>query len=82
VYQDPAADEPALAQELATFFRHLVARTKARWFGRLPELVILTATTGVLTFLALSAGASVALTLLAAGLACAAILAPWRRIQA
>ena len=76
----PQETEPPLTEELATIGRRIVQRTRARWQGRLPELAILSGTTAVLTFLALSNGASPLLTLLAAALAAFAFVAPWRRL--
>jgi hypothetical protein len=70
--------EPPLTDELATIGRRLVQRTKTRWQGRLPELGILSATTAVLTFLAIDAGAYLPLVLLAAACAVFAFIAPWR----
>ncbi|MEX1253694.1 MAG: hypothetical protein WEE64_05075 [Dehalococcoidia bacterium] len=76
----PAEAEPPLTEELAMVGRRIIQRTRARWQGRLPELAILSATTATLTYLALSAGASVPLTILAAGFAVFAFVAPWRRL--
>lgn len=77
----PPEDQPP-----PTFYDHLfrgwhqvVEHTKAVWPEHLGEVTVLSATTAILTYLALSAGASALWTLLAAGIAGLVIWAPWRR---
>jgi len=72
--------ELPLLQELLAWVRDVVAQTKARWRGRVPEITILTATTAVLGFLALSGGADGLVTVLTLGAAGLAIWAPWRQV--
>lgn len=74
-----ALEEPDLAAEVITWLRRLIDETAARWPGRGPEVAVLAATTTLLAFLALSAGATALWTLLAAGVAALTIWAPWRR---
>ncbi len=78
----PAArlsEEPPLAQEFVTWLRQLAGHTTVRWRGRVPEIAIIGAAAVFLAFLALSAGASGLLTLLALGVALVTVLSPWRR---
>jgi hypothetical protein len=56
-----------------------VEHTLARWPEHVAEVSVLTGTTAMLTYLALSSGASPVFTLIVAGLAGMAIWAPWRR---
>lgn len=75
----PTREEPNLAEEFMARLRRLIEQTRARWPGHVGEVTTLSVTTAVLTFLALSAGASPLWTLLAAGVAAVTIWAPWRR---
>lgn len=73
------ASEPLLAEEVFAWLRTVLRRTAARWQGRVPEITALSAAVAVLTFLALSAGASALVTVATAVVALLAVLAPWRR---
>jgi hypothetical protein len=77
--QAAPAPEPPLLTELVAWVRDVVRQTKARWRGRVPEITILTATTTVLGYLALSSGAGGLITVLTLGAAGLAIWAPWRQ---
>ena len=68
------------ANEVVASVRRLVDQTKARWPNHVPEVTTLVATTAILTYLALSAGAEPIWTLIVAGAAAVAIWAPWRRL--
>jgi hypothetical protein len=68
-----------LAEDFGNWLRRLVEEIAARWPGRTTEVAALGGATGVLTYLALTAGASPLATLLAAGVAVLAIWAPWRK---
>lgn len=76
----PLPEEPAWGDQLFGWLRQLVEHTRARWPEHVGEVTVLTGTTAVLTYLALSAGASPFWTLLAAGVAALTIWAPWRRL--
>jgi hypothetical protein len=54
--------------------------TKERWPGRHPEMAVIGGASLALTFIALSTGAAVTLTLVFAAAVFVAIWAPWRRI--
>lgn len=56
-------------------------RTRARWSGRNPEIAMIGGSGVVLAAVALGAGASVAVTFVAAGVLLAAIWSPWRRVE-
>jgi hypothetical protein len=71
--------QPGFFDQLFSWFSQLFEQTRARWPEHVGEVAVLTATTTVLTYLALEAGASVFWTVLAAGIAALAIWAPWRR---
>ncbi len=74
---------PEVQHWIEDFFRgvrRIIDETAARWPGRTAELAVLAATTAVLGYLALSAGASALWSLLALGVAGLTIWAPWRRI--
>jgi len=75
----PLYEPPGFVEQLIRWFQQAVEHTKAVWPEHLGEVSVLSATTAVLTYLALSAGASALWTLLAAGIAGLAIWAPWRR---
>lgn len=82
----PLADEAAplgqstpFAGEMATSIRNFIEQTRRRWPEHVPEVTVLTATTAILTYLALKAGADPLWTLVAAGVAAITIWAPWRR---
>ncbi|MEX0785104.1 MAG: hypothetical protein WD939_00560 [Dehalococcoidia bacterium] len=82
----PLSDEAAplrqstpIAEEMFSSFRDLIEQTRRRWPEHVPEVTVLTATTAILTYLALEAGASPLWTLVAAGVAAITIWAPWRR---
>jgi len=66
-------------EQLFRWYRQALEHTKAVWPEHLAEVSVLSGTTAVLTYLALSAGASALWTLLAAGIAGLVIWAPWRR---
>ncbi|OGO51138.1 MAG: hypothetical protein A2148_07250 [Chloroflexi bacterium RBG_16_68_14] len=76
----PVQQEPSFAEEVVGWLRRLVEQTQARCPEHVPEVTTLTVTTTLLTFLALSAGASPLWTVLIAAIAAAVIWAPWRRI--
>lgn len=78
--QASSAQEPPLLTELIAWVRELVRQTKARWRGRVPEITILTATTAVLGYLALTSGEGGLITVLTLGAAGLAIWAPWRQV--
>jgi hypothetical protein len=73
------APEPPLLTELVAWVRDVVRQTKARWRGRVPEIAILTATTTVLGYQALSSSGGGLITVLTLGAAGLAIWAPWRQ---
>jgi hypothetical protein len=75
----PPPGDPFFA-EVGRWFRRAAEQTRRRWPNHVPEVTTLTATTALLTFLALSAGASPLWTLITAGVAAVAIWAPWRRL--
>lgn len=75
----PEPRQPNPAAELFAGLRRLIEQTGERWPEHVPEVTTLTITTALLTFLALSAGASPLWTLIVAAVATAAIWAPWRR---
>ena len=77
--QPPPVEPPGFFEQAYRSISQLVEHTVARWPEHVAEVSILTATTAILTYLALSAGASALWTLLAAGIAGLAIWAPWRR---
>lgn len=56
-------------------------RTRERWAGRNPEIAVVGGAMLALTFIALSTGAAVTVTLVAAATATVAIWAPWRRVR-
>jgi hypothetical protein len=78
--QPPAVVEPPLLTELVAWVREIVRQTKARWRGRVPEIAILTATTTVLGYQALSSSGGGLITVLTLGAAGLAIWAPWRQV--
>lgn len=71
--------EPPITAEVAAKVGQVVRETRVRWDGRAPEIAVITTTTAVLGFLALSAGAAPLWTLLALAIAFLTIWAPWRR---
>ena len=73
---DPQA---SLAEELTTWLRGVIEQTRERWKGHVQEIGVLTATTTLLAFLALSAGANPLWTVFVATVAAITIWAPWRR---
>jgi hypothetical protein len=77
--QPPPVEPPGFFEQLYQSLSQLVEHTRARWPEHVAEVSILTATTAVLTYLALSSGASALWTLLFAAIAGLAIWAPWRR---
>ena len=77
--QPPPEEPPRFFEQAYHSVGQFVEHTIARWPEHVAEVSILTGTTAILTYLALSAGASPLWTLLAAGLAGMAIWAPWRR---
>ena len=76
----PPATTGPFATEVVASVRRVVDQTKARWPNHIPEVTTLVATTAILTYLALSAGAEPIWTLIVAGAAAVAIWAPWRRL--
>jgi hypothetical protein len=77
--QASTATEAPLLTELVAWVRDVVRQTKARWRGRVPEIAILTATTTVLGYQALSSSGGGLITVLTLGAAGLAIWAPWRQ---
>ncbi len=75
----PGVSDPAIGDELTAWLRTVIAQTKARWPGRSTEIAVLAVATGLLAFLALSAGANAVYTIVAAGVALITIWAPWRK---
>ena len=75
----PAPEEYRSAEQFVRWLGQLVEHTKARWPEHVGEVTVLTGTTAILTYLALSAGASPFWTVLAAAIAALTIWAPWRR---
>lgn len=75
----PAYEPPGFFEQVFRWLQQAVEHTKAVWPEHLGEVSVLSGTTAVLTYLALSAGASALWTLLAAGIAGLVIWAPWRR---
>jgi hypothetical protein len=75
----PVYEPPGFFEQLFIWWRKLVEHTEAVWPEHLGEVSVLTATTAVLTYLALAAGASALWTLLAGAIAGLVIWAPWRR---
>jgi len=76
----PPPGPSPLTEEVVASVRRLVEQTKARWPNHVPEVTTLIVTTSLLTYLALSAGATPLWTLITAGAAAVAIWAPWRRL--
>jgi len=72
------APQPEPSVDIAAGFRRFVEQTRSRWPERVGEVTTLSVTSALLTFLALSAGASPIWTLITAGVAALAIWAPWR----
>ena len=70
---------PTFVEQLFIWCRQALEHTRAVWPEHLGEVSVLSGTTAVLTYLALSSGASALWTLLAAGIAGLVIWAPWRR---
>lgn len=62
-----------------SWLNRLVQQTARRWAGRAAEIAVLSATTLILTVLALQAGADLLYVLITAGIAGLTIWAPWRR---
>jgi hypothetical protein len=77
--QPPPEEPPGFFEQAYQSISQFVDHTMARWPEHVAEVSILTGTTAILTYLALSSGASPLWTLLAAGVAGLAIWAPWRR---
>jgi hypothetical protein len=77
--QPPPEEPPRFFEQAYQSVSQLINHTMARWPEHVAEVSILTGTTAILTYLALSSGASPVWTLLAAGIAGLAIWAPWRR---
>jgi hypothetical protein len=75
----PYKDERPITEHLGAALNNIVEETAKRWPGRAMEVAVLSATTGILTFLALGAGADIAFTIIAAAAAAITIWAPWRR---
>jgi hypothetical protein len=76
----PDRRDEGLFAELGRWFHRVAEQTRRRWPDRLPEVTALIATTALLAFLALSAGASPLWTVVTAGIAALAIWSPWRRL--
>lgn len=74
------AKPPPLTEEIIASFRNIIDQTRSRWPEHVREVTTLTATTAILTYLALTAGANPLWTLLAAAVAAITIWAPWRRL--
>lgn len=79
--ETPASEDSVFAEAMTGWLRRIIDQTAARWPGRATEVAVLSATTALLTFLALGAGANPLWTVLAAGAAGLTIWAPWRRTQ-
>jgi hypothetical protein len=77
--QPPPEEPPGFFEQGYKSVGQLIEHTMARWPEHVAEVSILTGTTAMLTYLALSSGASVFLTLIVATIAGLAIWAPWRR---
>jgi DnaJ domain len=77
--QPPPVEPPGFFEQAYKSIGQFIEHTIARWPEHVAEVSILTGTTAILTYLALSAGASALWTLLMAGLAGLVIWAPWRR---
>lgn len=77
--QPPPEEPPGFFEQAYKSVGQFIEHTMARWPEHVAEVSILTGTTAMLTYLALSAGASVFLTIGAAAIAGLAIWAPWRR---
>jgi hypothetical protein len=77
--QPPPEEPPGFFEHAYKSIGQFVENTIARWPEHVAEVSILTGTTAILTYLALSAGANAFWTVLAAGLAGLVIWAPWRR---
>jgi hypothetical protein len=76
----PADAQPAdLPDALLSWFGREAARTRARWEHRNPEIAMIGGGLLILIVFALSAGASALAVIVAAGVVCTAIWAPWRR---
>ncbi len=71
---------PRLGEEVIASLRKVIDETRSRWPQHIREVTTLMATTAVLTYLALSAGADPIWTTLVAAIAALAIWAPWRRV--
>ena len=79
-FQEPPPEQPPLMEEFTAWLRHAVDHTRARWLGRVPEIVTLTVTTALLAFLALTGGADSVWIVVVTGVALLTIWAPWRRL--
>lgn len=77
--ETPPSEQPEISAAFTGWLRRLIDQVAARWPGRATEVAVLTATTTVLTLLALGAGADPLWTALATGVAALTIWAPWRR---
>lgn len=66
---------------IAEWLKREATHVRARWRGRNPEVAIIALTALILVFIALAAGASVWLTLIAGGVLGVAVWAPWRRVE-
>jgi hypothetical protein len=80
VAQRPPESGFPLLDWVADWVAAQVQLTKDRWPGRHPEIAVIGAGSLALTFLALSTGAAVTLTLVFAAVVFVGIWAPWRRI--
>lgn len=71
----------ALLDWFADWCADQALRTRIRWSDRNPEIALIGGAVLVLMLLALGAGASALSVFLVVGVVCAAIWAPWRRID-
>ena len=80
VAQRPPESGFPLLDWIADWVAAQIQLTKERWPGRHPEVGVIGGASLALTFIALSTGAAVTLTLVFAAAVFVAIWAPWRRI--
>ena len=77
--QQPASSGVGILDAAADWVNEEAQRTRERWRGRNPEIGVIGAVTIIMMVMALIAGASYLLVLLATAVVLVSIWAPWRR---